>query len=261
MCRYWNENKKLSTAVKKYGKSVDSFLFERPDRIIHHFSNKQITAKNPISPVQIKKLSGKNCFKVSSFATKHKEYVVKFGDVESRPSCECFDFESTLLPCKHFAAVILSSQTESTWMDLPDWYRESAYMTIEPRYKGSIVQVNQQSHIAQSSTHRTESSPIQQVHPISNLEFNTHASEQNTEPLKNYGEQLRERLKLIKNLSFEVNNENTLKDGIKTCDDLIASLSKGLDKESGVVVRSLKACPSLKVRKSKKTEFLRSTTQ
>lgn len=57
-------------------------------------------------------------------------YNVQLGNDHSFPKCECFDFEHHYLPCKHFFAIFLMIPGYS-WESLPDYFRNSPFITID----------------------------------------------------------------------------------------------------------------------------------
>lgn len=65
-------------------------------------------------------------FKVRS----HSNYEVKLGNKECLPSCQCLDWETTRLPCKHFFAVF-KCYPKWSFNDLPQHYRESPFLTLD----------------------------------------------------------------------------------------------------------------------------------
>ena len=57
-------------------------------------------------------------------------YKLNFGATDDMPHCECFDWQQTLLPCKHFVAV-MTEFDDWNWSRLPDAYRNSPYLTLD----------------------------------------------------------------------------------------------------------------------------------
>ena len=66
------------------------------------------------------------------FVFKHKRFTVKveFGNNEKYPHCECIDWCTTMLPCKHFVAVMRDIKDWS-WSKFPESYRYSPYLTLD----------------------------------------------------------------------------------------------------------------------------------
>ena len=58
------------------------------------------------------------------------EYNVHFGNEEKFPHCECEDWLKTMLPCKHFVAIMRNFK-EWNWSKFPQSYRSSPYLTLD----------------------------------------------------------------------------------------------------------------------------------
>ncbi len=60
------------------------------------------------------------------------------------PKCRCFDWNDTLLPCKHMFAVF-ENCTDYSWESLPKMYRDSLYLMLDPSC--CLPTVNDQTHV------------------------------------------------------------------------------------------------------------------
>ena len=56
-------------------------------------------------------------------------YAVHLRSPGRPPSCQCWVFTSSNLPCKHFFAIFMN--TPMSWADLTLKYRDSPYMTLD----------------------------------------------------------------------------------------------------------------------------------
>lgn len=125
--RYVEGNCKLSSTLKLYNKEIPEFLHDRPNFMVTHCQEKIIAAENfNITDVSVMENDDMPSFKVKS----HSTYEVKLGNKKCLPSCQCLDWETTRLPCKHFFAVFKCCPKWS-FHDLPEHYRECPFLTLD----------------------------------------------------------------------------------------------------------------------------------
>eukprot|EP00057_Strongylocentrotus_purpuratus_P015281 XP_011669755.1 PREDICTED: uncharacterized protein LOC105440872 [Strongylocentrotus purpuratus] len=76
------------------------------------------------------RISGPHFKVTSETALPGSHYNVHLHKENNMPSCECWNWRWTHLPCKHILAVLQHS--EAKWVDLPEAYRESPLFTLDP---------------------------------------------------------------------------------------------------------------------------------
>ena len=90
----------------------------------------RITSSQDIDPKDIiAEDVTKRIFSVKS-SKGNMTYKLNFSATDDMPHCECFDLQQTLLPCKHFVAV-MTEFDDWNWSRLPDAYRNSPYLTLD----------------------------------------------------------------------------------------------------------------------------------
>ena len=67
-------------------------------------------------------------FQVTSIDTDNV-YNVLFGEQDSTPACECYDWARYHWPCKHMLAIL--QYGVKTWNDLCSAYRDSPFFTLD----------------------------------------------------------------------------------------------------------------------------------
>lgn len=99
---YAKLNYMYSSEHKVYSANVPEFLWDRPRTFVQHCL-KNLEAACCYTSQQVQEQS-KGLYKVQSEQS-CEWYSVDLGDKDRFPSCECRNFKSTFLPCKHFFAV------------------------------------------------------------------------------------------------------------------------------------------------------------
>ena len=129
---YARENWQMSSYARPYNSSLPKYLHNRPVAVVKHMDRRSRASDSiPASVVKEQEVAG--MFKVSSETSTGTSYNVTLGDSTNIPSCSCLDFSKCFLLCKHFFAVFKHSTY--TWDDLPEWYRSSPYLTLEPFFQ------------------------------------------------------------------------------------------------------------------------------
>ena len=124
--RYRHENIVASNTYKSYNNKIPNYLWNRPRKVVKHCMER-IRSSTEIDKNKICRNGG--CFSVESQSTKQCYEVVLSNSVEF-PKCSCMDFKTNFLPCKHMFAVF-EKYADVSWLTLPEWYRESVYMTLD----------------------------------------------------------------------------------------------------------------------------------
>ena len=78
-------------------------------------------------------------YEVESEGNARIKYKVSLGDENRLPYCECEDFRRMFLPCKHFFAIFLHSNSHS-WNDVCEEYRESPYLKLDTSFMSQVSQ-------------------------------------------------------------------------------------------------------------------------
>ncbi|XP_033731486.1 uncharacterized protein LOC117321126 [Pecten maximus] len=79
-------------------------------------------------------------FQVSSQSSVEKTtYRVNLNGPTGMPSCDCHNWQWTLLPCKHMFAVF--AHTDYSWEDIAAEYRSLPSLTIDSQLPAQILQL------------------------------------------------------------------------------------------------------------------------
>ena len=89
----------------------------------------RLTSCQDISAEQITPDSQAGRFTVHSSSSKNS-YALSFGGDSEMPSCDCPDWTHSLLPCKHFLAV-MQHRPEYSWSSFSEPYRKSPYFNVD----------------------------------------------------------------------------------------------------------------------------------
>ena len=140
-------------------------------------------------------------------------HKASFGNDTELPYCQCPDWDTHHLPCKHFMAIIKSVHAD--WEDFPERYRNSSYLTLDQEILFGGTE--DQPVIAQ------DNQPLPQE-----IESNTIPCSYTEIPVKKYSPRskaaaCRDILKQLTSLTYSVYDEEGL-------DNLQEQLSKCLDR-------------------------------
>ena len=120
----------LWTEVRPVHTPVPDFLIDRPRKLIKHLKDR-ITSSNEVQAdaISVKNLDkGEFLIKISHLTD--TAYRLHFGSNEAIPHCDCPDWAQTLLPCKHFVAVMREFK-EWTLAKFPEEHKSSLYLTLD----------------------------------------------------------------------------------------------------------------------------------
>ena len=131
----------LSIAQDPKSTTVNSpdFLIDRPCKLIKHLKD-IITSSNEVQAdaISVKNLD-KGEFLIKSSHLTDTAYRLHFGSNKAMSHC---DWAQTLLPFKHFVAVIREFK-EWTWAKFPKEYKSSPYLTLDRPVLFKIKKVQQ----------------------------------------------------------------------------------------------------------------------
>ena len=127
MMAYRQKNFRCSDMYKVFNKEVPYYLHNRPRTIVQHCLRAHEAASTYC--MDDITMTGIHKFEVRSEQNQATWYKVDFGSSDRQPSCQCWSFRSSYLPCKHFFAIFRN--TTMYWVDLAHRYQESPYMNLD----------------------------------------------------------------------------------------------------------------------------------
>ena len=145
---YFEQNSELSATSSKYS-NLPEFFHNRPRRVIDHITER-ITSSYEIANDDITVDSYKEGEFLVNCRRSDVEYKVHFGNNENLPHCECEDWARTMLPCKHFVAIMRDFK-EWNWSRFPESYRSSPYLTLDATVNPSAEAIPSTEAIATKS--------------------------------------------------------------------------------------------------------------
>ena len=137
---YFEQNSEISAQSPKYT-NLPEFLRNRPRRVIDHVMER-ITSSYEICTDDITVHSYKEGEFLVNCRRSDVEYKVHFGNDEIIPHCECEDWSRTMLPCKHFVAIMRDFK-EWNLSKFPESYRSSPYLTLDETVNPNSTEMNQ----------------------------------------------------------------------------------------------------------------------
>ena len=124
---YIHANYAYSSQYKMYNTRIPSYLHDRPRNVVKacmiRYESARYCNSDDISEV------APGTFCVPSESDGAVEYSVSVGNDTAYPSCECTDFNSTYLPCKHMFALFRNGKAQ--WHSLSPLYRENPYLKLD----------------------------------------------------------------------------------------------------------------------------------
>ena len=120
--RYKENNIKYTDSYKCYDSRVPKFLHNRPRGVVEHIMKRIDTE---IQNVRITQQTLKH-FTVRSL---HQMYQVWLGSEHQLPSCQCIDYRTKRLPCKHICAVV--RQPGVGWESLGSRFANHPLLTLD----------------------------------------------------------------------------------------------------------------------------------
>ena len=121
--RYKEQNIKSSDSYKSYSKQIPKFLHNRPKYVVSHIIQRMESA---IPSKNIKMETTKHFTITSSSST----YQVFLGSNDQMPSCQCLDYRSRKMPCKHICAVV--QQPNVGWESIGVKFSNHPLFTLDP---------------------------------------------------------------------------------------------------------------------------------
>ena len=161
MLAYRQKNFRCSDMYKVFHEEVPYYLHNRPMSIVQHCLRAHEAASTYC--MDDITMTGSHKFEVRSEQNQGTWYKVDFGSSDRQPSCQCWSFRSSYLPCKHFFAIFRN--TTMSWVDLAHRYQDSPSMNLDviqhchvsvPPANGGDDTVNDDSGHQQSMRARVE---------------------------------------------------------------------------------------------------------
>ena len=113
---------RCSAGFSQYSAKVPGFLHHRPRDVVKHVV-KLLEDQDGTSQGNVKLVG------IGEFVLNGKTRV-HFGDESNYPLCECYDWQHTRLPCKHFCE-IFSCVPGWGWDKLSPLYRDSPLLSLD----------------------------------------------------------------------------------------------------------------------------------
>ena len=186
----------------------------------------RVTSSNEVQAdaISVKNLD-KGEFLIKSSHLTDTAYRLHFGSSEAMPHCDCPDWAQTLLPCKHFVAVMREFK-EWTWAKFPEEYKSLPYLTLdrsvlfnswemgedEPNTLDENQSVNQVSHFFDL--------------PEAKSTFRSKAAS------------CRELLKEIKSLTYTTSDEEAMSDLYDTLNEAYSKLKLAAVDDNGLLLEN-----------------------
>ena len=100
--RYVEKNACRHSLHKKYNEAVPQYLWNRPLQVVNHCKLSISLAED--IPLKNVTMSSEGKFFIRRQG-QNGHYELTFGDSQVPPACQCYTWQRTRLPCKHFFAV------------------------------------------------------------------------------------------------------------------------------------------------------------
>ncbi|KAL5014150.1 hypothetical protein ScPMuIL_008420 [Solemya velum] len=128
MLKYVRDNAVSSENFgRRYQTCIPNFLRSRPPIFLKHCMQKMEAA---LMIDHVKKVEETDsCYQVKSQSDNKKIFNVILDNGKGIPSCECHDWNWTLMPCKHICAVLQSPDV--TWDKVARPYMDSPFFTLD----------------------------------------------------------------------------------------------------------------------------------
>ncbi|XP_028410162.1 uncharacterized protein LOC114532775 [Dendronephthya gigantea] len=214
---YYELNADIQTGTSsKYANLPDVFR-NRPRWVIDHISER-ITSSYEISWDDITVDSYKEGEFLVNCRRSDVEYKVQFGNSEKYPHCDCVDWTSTMLPCKHFVAVMRDIKDWS-WSKFPESYRCSPYLTLDEIVNPKTTEEHEAStsktdDVTESSEATVSVLDSSQFHELAFPKFNSRSKSSICRDLLND----------INNMTYSLSDDDVINRLNASLDDVLADI-------------------------------------
>ncbi|XP_076037559.1 uncharacterized protein LOC143023005 [Oratosquilla oratoria] len=128
--RYIELNVRASEVYRKYNTHLPLYLRNRPKDVVNLIKRRldEDSSNDCIALLDDKK----GIFKVFSRMVPSLHHTVTFGkDGSVMPSCTCYFWKTSKLPCKHFCSIFKSQDLSWSWDDLNKSYRCMPILSLD----------------------------------------------------------------------------------------------------------------------------------
>ena len=235
---YCDTNTFYCSQYRCYNKGIPSYLHDRPrEFVLHCLERREIALGSDLSGITCQ---GKGLFSVMSLTNNFSEcYEVYFGNENEMPKCSCYDWGKTGYLCKHFFAVFEKFPSWSFYA-LSSIYIDSPFLNLDK----TVIPLLKENTLP-------DATPAEkQNETVSNLEEPNEINEStsiNLQPLPSQARRktttaaiFREYLKEVRDLSYLVENEDTLCEALRYLTNIRRLLQGATPKESGISLEPTK---------------------
>jgi len=218
-------NRQYCEAYRTYALDLPAFLRNRPRDFVVHMMHKldnaaDITSDN-ITTIDNRTLQVRS-------ADSLRSYEVFFGNDQSMPHCQCFDWKKTHWPCKHFCAVFIHCEKYG-WDELCSNYRCSPYFVID----SDVVTSMNTTHTSSGENERDSICPGENECKSAGTNSLELSDSLGTESLSR---ECRETLKSLSDLTYTCADMQTLDELNKRVKELHLCFLRSLPNEDGLIV-------------------------
>ncbi|XP_065067607.1 uncharacterized protein LOC135693148 [Rhopilema esculentum] len=247
--RYAILNSKSSSGYRKYKAEVPEFLKDRPRFFILNCMQ-SIQAANVIKREHIA-LRPDGSIEVQSVQAlpRFRTYQVSFGNENTMPSCQCESWQLNLLPCKHIFAVTLHCPGYS-WYSLPAVYRESPVFRLDDLHVVPKVTSHPMSSkkpdddpfmsalVRDEETASFEEDIQTSVIEEASTSGNAGKLPKSRSARLNVASECRDYLSQIRNLTYLITDETSLKNLFVKLHDILEGLKNTADRDNGFILEN-----------------------
>ena len=236
MEEYRNLNFMSSTQYKRYNSIIPVYLHNRPREVVTLLL-KHIGSAEYSHPADVNELPD-GTFEVNSEADDQRWYKVHLGNDREDlwPSCSCPSFTSLRMLCKHF--FVIFKHTDKTWDDLSSNFKNSPYLTLDNEFLSDGI-LSFDFKVEEVETDELD----QLIKLMRQQEIEEKRQERKKEELNNHEKMLskqqaslREKLRLITDLSFDVTELKVIQSVCRSLDSCIDTMENSVKKENDIRV-------------------------
>ncbi|XP_046840157.1 uncharacterized protein LOC124434315 [Xenia sp. Carnegie-2017] len=238
--KYKEQNIRCTSSYRGYDDRVPKYLHDRPRGVVQHIISR---IDSGIQISNIKKETPK------LFIVQGAEcaYQVRLGSDEELPSCQCLDFRTKKLLCKHICAVV--QQPDIGWESLGRKFDKYPLFTLDK------VITQRSSSSATKPSSNSEYTPEQHIIEKKDSDQVIHVSKSNNRNLSyrrksNIRKQCIQSLKSLQDELYVVTDRNVLSKALVMLDEIIAYTRKNHPNEEGVSLKDKSLSPKKQVIKT-----------
>ena len=186
----------------------------------------RITSSNEVQAdaISVKNLD-KGEFLIKSSHLTDTAYRLHFGSNEAMSHCDCPDWVQTLLPCKHFVAVMREFK-EWTWAKFPEEYKSSPYLTLDRTVLFNSSEMGE--HEPNTSDESQSANQISHFFDLPEVKST----------FRSKAASCRELLKEIKSLTYTTYDEEAMSDLYDTLNEAYSKLKLAAIDDNGLLLEN-----------------------